>query len=129
MKKQRKKLCNILNAHTYILHQFIVLQKNVFFWIWTGSKFETFCTSHCPLVNYEKYFYGLNYVPAKRKQTHIWILCVSTFSTVHSVNWISMDDGLNEVPFVWEGMNSHRSLFLAGYTFQYCYSSIKFHWK
>lgn len=72
-KKQSKKLYNILNARTFILCQFIVLQKNVFFWMWTGSKFKTFCTGHYPLVNDKKYLYGLNYVPTKRKQIHIWI--------------------------------------------------------
>lgn len=84
--------------------------------MWTGSKFEIFCTGHCPLVNYKKHLYGLNDVPTKRKQMHIWILCVSTFTSVHSVNQMSMGDGINEVPFVWEGMNSQRSLFLAGYS-------------
>lgn len=137
---------------TYWMHtltsstNLLYFRRMFFIWMWTGSKAETFCTSHCPLVNYEKYFYHLNDVPTKRRQVHLWILCVSTFSTVHSVNWISMGDGINEVPFVCEGMNLHRSPFLAGYSFylsfwifllpflagynfQYCYSSIKLDWK
>lgn len=85
--------------------------------MWTGSKFETFCTGHYPLVSYKKYVYGFNCVPTKREQIHVWILCVSTFSFVHSVNRISMGDGINEVPFLREGTNLHWSVLLAGYSF------------
>lgn len=88
-----------MNAHTYILHYSTVLQKNVFFWMWTGSKFETFCTSHCPLVNYEKYLYRLNDVPIwfkwcpnkKKANTYSNHLCFyiqySSFSKLNFHGW------------------------------------------